>query len=298
MQKTPGTIPKVKTLVTISIILIALISLLAIVLTSNGAKHPQRKVLAQTAVVSTKAAQQATASSTPSPDPSPDPSPVLTGFCINVPILMYHHIQPQTVAKQMGQTNLTVDSGTFDQQMAYLSSSGYRTITMDELAGALKNHQKLGKVVVVTLDDGYQDAYTYALPIFQKYHITANLFIPTGLMNNPDYMTWDQLKQMVSNGAVAYDHTWSHANLGAASADKLKFEVMTSKQQLESNLGKTVNIFAYPYGSETPSVINFLTANGFVAAASTIPGSTQCDSFIMTLHRTRIGNSSLRAYGL
>lgn len=236
---------------------------------------------------------------TPTPSATPTPQP-LVGYCINVPVLMYHHIQLQAQAEAKNQKNISVDTSFFEQQMAYLKSSGYTTLNADQLALALRDKQKLpAKSIVLTFDDGYDDFYTNAYPIIQKYGLIANLMIPTGLLGNVDYMRWDQLKEIVSSGLVfAYDHTWSHAALAGKPAEKVNFEVMTAKKQLEDNLGKPVDIFAYPYGSESQTVIDFLKANGFIAAYSTLPGHTQCDSFIMTLHRNRVGNTSLSSYGL
>ena len=234
-----------------------------------------------------------------SPSPSPSPSPeVFTGFCLNVPILMYHHIQPMADAKTKGQGGLSVDTGTFDSQMAYLKSTGYNSITMQQLAQALIGHQTLAKSVVVTLDDGYKDQFTNAFPIAQKHGIKLNMFIATGLLNNSDYMSWDDLRQIVGAGNVAYDHTWSHANLGAASLDKIKYEITTGKNQLSQFVGQNGPIFAFPYGAENSAAVTVLRENGFIAATSTIPGTTQCDSFLMSLRRTRVGGSSLSAYGL
>lgn len=232
--------------------------------------------------------------------PTPTLTASLSGFCQKVPVLLYHHIEPLAQAKTEGHAALTVDSGWFDKQMAYLSQKGYTTINADQLAQSLRNHQGLpAKSILVTLDDGYIDVYQYAYPIAQKYHIVLNLMIPTGLMGAPDYFSWGQLKQMVDSGQVfAYDHTWSHAALANVSADKLKFEVMTAKSQLEQYLGKSVDIFTYPYGSQNNKVVNFLTANGFIAAFSEIPGFMQCDSFIMSLHRNHVGNAPLSSYGL
>lgn len=222
------------------------------------------------------------------------------GFCLNVPVLLYHHVEPSAQAQSEGHTALNVDNGWFDKQMAYLNQKGYTSISADQLVQAIIHHQGLSpKSIVITLDDGYQDIYTYAYPIAQKYHIILNLMIPTGLLNNPDYLNWDELKNMVGSGQVfAYDHTWSHASLGGASMEKIRYEIMTAKTQLEQNLGRTVSIFAYPYGSEGEKVINFLTSNGFIAAFSTVPGYWQCDSFIMSLHRNRIGSAPLSSYGL
>lgn len=238
-----------------------------------------------------------TPSSTPTPSPKVEQ---LSGFCQYAPVLLYHHIQPLSLTEQNGQKNLTVDPKYFEEQMQYLNSRGYTTLNAGELAQALINHQKLGgKNLVVTIDDGYQDIYTYVYPIIQKYRITVNLMISTGLLNNPGYLTWDQLREMTGSGLVfAYNHTWSHASLGSATREKIQLEIGTAKKQLEENLGKPVNIFAYPYGSKSNEVLNVLRSNGFIAAFSTNPGFMQCDSFLLNLRRNRIGNSPLSAYGL
>ncbi len=229
-----------------------------------------------------------------------------SGFCLRVPILYYHHVQPEATAQERGQTNLTVDNGIFDHQMQYLSDNGYTTLSVDSLVNALLSHSQLPpKSILVTLDDGYLDVYTYAFPIFQKYHITANVMIPTGLLGGKsstnEYMTWDNLKQMVNSGQVfASDHTWSHYAVGGGTEEKDQYEIMTAKQQLEQNLGKSITTFTYPYGSgqALPRVEALLIKDGFKAAFSTLPGSYQCDSAMFDLRRLHVGNTSLSYYGL
>ena len=237
---------------------------------------------------------------TPTATFSPTPESTYLGFCLNVPMLLYHHVKSLDSAKESGQGFLTVDTQVFDAQMQYLISKNYHTVSVDELAAALINKTGLPpKSIVITLDDGYDDVYDNAYPILYKYQLKANLMISTGLLGNSGYMSWDQLKRMVDAGLItAYDHSWSHASLTNLSDEKLKYEILTAKQQLEERLGKPANIFAYPYGSENQKVVNLLKENGFVAALSTIPGSTQCDSFIMSLHRTRVGNVPLGQYGI
>lgn len=238
---------------------------------------------------------------TPTPTPIPTPTSVpLVGYCLNVPILYYHHIQPQSLAIEKKQTALSVDNTEFDSQMAYLSSQGFTTLTAKTLVEALKNHTGVPlKSILVTLDDGYKDAYTNAYPIFQKYHITANLLIATGLLGGPDYMSWGEVEEMARSGLIyIVDHTVSHYSVNYGSLDKIKYEVEAAKQQLEEHTGQTISIFAYPYGGFNDLSISVLKQDGFTGAFSTIPGFWQCDSFIMTLHRNRIGNSSLSFYGL
>lgn len=227
-------------------------------------------------------------------------APVKNDYCINVPVLTYHRIQPQSVAIEKGQTAGSVDNEIFDQQMGYLASNGYHTITAGELVNALKNHSVLpSKTIIITLDDGYENAYTYAYPIAQKYNMVINLMISTGLVGNQDFLTWDQIKEMKNSGLVYFtNHTWSHYAVGHGSVEKIQYEIQTVKQQLEQYTGQAINIFTYPYGSFSPGAIEILRNDGFIGGFSTIPGKLQCESYIMTLHRTSIGNSPLSSYGL
>lgn len=219
-------------------------------------------------------------------------------FCMHVPVLTYHHIEPLDAAKAAGHESLTVDPKIFEEQMSYLNDHGYRSISGEELPQALSSHQQLGKVAVVTIDDGYNDFYNYAFPIIKKYNITSNIMIPTGLMENPGYLSWSQLKEMVDSGLVhAYDHTWSHYSVSSGDESKIELEIMTAKKQLEEHLGKTVTIFTFPFGLASGQSINVLKRNGFIGAYSTISSSTQCENNIYAIRRTRIGNSSLSQYG-
>ena len=266
-------------------------------LSNATSKNRDTVVLKSLSLPTVTSSPTATPSSTPTQIPTPTP---YSGFCLQVPVLMYHHVQPSAMAIEKNQSGLTVDSGIFDQQMGYLVSNGYTSISGLALIEALRSHTQLSaKSVVITLDDGYRDAYEYAYQILQKYHLTANIAIPTGLMEGPDYLTWGQIQEMSRSGLIYFmDHTWSHSSLGNADINKIKYEVETAKQQLEQKTGQGINIFVYPYGSFGNNVINVLQQDGFVGAFSTIQGLVQCDTFIMDLHRTRIGNASLSYYGL
>lgn len=223
------------------------------------------------------------------------------GFCLYLPILTYHHIQPESQAVEKKQTSLSVDSGTFDQQMAYLIQKGYTPIFANELINALLTHSQLpGKPIMITMDDGYADNAAYALPVLQKYGIKANLMLASGLVGgNPDMLTWDQVNQMKGSGLIYFtNHTWSHYSIGNGPQSKIESEIDVAQGQIQRYTGQTVNVFTYPYGSFSNNAIQTLQRKGYIGAFSTIPGQYQCDSFIMTLHRSRIGNGSLASYGI
>ncbi len=236
------------------------------------------------------------------PNSIPAPTSVpLTGFCLRVPVLVYHHIQPQADAVSKKQTSLNVDNGIFDQQMSYLASKGYTSIWAIDLVNALKNHTGLpGKPVMVTMDDGYADNDVYALSVLKKYNIKANLMLATGLVgSNPDMLTWSQVQDMKNSGLYYFtNHTWSHYAITNGPQSKIDSEIDTAATQIKQYTGQDVNTFTYPYGSINNNAIQTLQRKGYVGAFSTIPGQYQCDSFIMTIHRTHVGNAPLSAYGL
>lgn len=241
---------------------------------------------------------------TASPTAILTPKPVYTGYCMDVPVLMYHHTAPRSIAVARGQTSLNVDNGFLEQQMAYISTHGFTSYTALDLINALRTHTTLpGKPIVITLDDGYDDVYSYAFPIFKKYNLKFNLMVPTGLLGNTSpgnsYYSWSQLKEMVGSGlGFVSNHTWSHSTMGGT-AQKDEFEIATSQKQFGDVIGITPLTFAYPYGAGIyPQVIALLQRHGFLGAFSTIPGKIQCDSFIMSLHRTRVGNAPITAYGI
>lgn len=222
-----------------------------------------------------------------------------SGFCNSVPVLMYHHIQPLDEAKKLGHAPLTVDSGWFDSQIKYLSDNKYQFITVGQLITSLQSGQTLNKSVAITIDDAYDDAYNYAYPILQKYGAKASLFVPTGLVQNPGYLTWDQISQMYKNNIILpYNHTWSHFSLPTGDLNKERTEITTAQTQLEEHLGLIPKIIAYPYGGYNAPSIKLLQELGYSAAFSTKPGTWQCTGNIFYLPRVRIGNAQLSAYGL
>jgi peptidoglycan/xylan/chitin deacetylase (PgdA/CDA1 family) len=239
---------------------------------------------------------------TPTPTPAIEikQQPVLNGFCLNVPVLMYHHVQPENSAIQLGQKALTVDNTIFEQQMKYLSEQGYTTLFANELTNALISHTGLpAKSVVIMADDGYADFYYFAEPALQKYNLKANVAIISGLMNTGDMLTWDQVKALKSNNNIYFtNHTWSHYALGHGNAAKIESEITTAQNQIQQYTGQNVNEVTYPFGSFGDTAISILQKLGYQSGFTEIPGHYQCDSFLMTLHRTRVGNSPLSSYGL
>lgn len=243
------------------------------------------------------------ATPTPSPTPTPTPKPLtfaemnaLYGPCVRLPVLMYHHVQSEDAAKANKQTSLTTYTDIFQKQMQYLKDRGYNTASMNDLANFFDAGTGIpGKSVLLTFDDGYEDFFTDANPILQSLGFKATMFVPTGLMNNPGYLTWDQIMSM--NGPILFaNHTWSHKNVMQTGAT-MKYEISTADTQLADRGLNSPKIFAYPYGLSTVESETYLNSLGYKAAFTTVPGNILCKKQRFALPRVRIGNISLSSYG-
>lgn len=256
----------------------------------------EKETIPSESVKTSVAAPSPSPISTPTPTPVPLPDPKVFGPCKNVPVLLYHHIQPKEETQDKNQVALTTYTDFFQDQVSYLQQKGYTTITPSELLNGLISGFS-GKPVLLTFDDAYEDFYKYAYPLLVKSSMKATVFVPTGLVNNTDYLSWQQIEEMKLSGLITFaNHTWSHKNLGAAGAEYER-EITTAQTQLADH-GIVGASFAYPYGVATSYVKEILTKQGITTAFTTVPGSYQCAKLPLEFRRSRIGNLPLSSYGL
>ncbi len=236
--------------------------------------------------------------------PSTQTTPKLTiaknyGSCLNVPILMYHHVEDLSKAKQEGHAQFTIGTPFFRKDMEYLQKHGYHVIPFAQLIDAFDKGTKLPtKPIILTFDDAYEDFRTDAYPILKEFGFQATLFVPTGLVDNPGYLTWQQLDSMNADKLVTFsNHTWSHHNMETSLATITK-EVDTAKEQLANHQMDQPMVFAYPYGLTSPLAEKYLKNVGYLLAVTTQKGTFQCQAKRLELPRLRIGNASLQRYGI
>ena len=239
------------------------------------------------------------------------PEPTPTDYCLDVPVLFYHHIQPLTIAKERWEDSLSVDPTNFERHIVYLQRQGYTLISLSALVDALHNRTKLEKSVVLMADDGYQDNYTYAYPIIKRHKVPFTIAMVTGFSGKispytkPDepkefeFMSWTEIKKMQESGYVDFlSHSWSHQSLHQNNTKKIDEQVAVAQKQLEEHLDGIKPIFIYPYGRYGDTVISILKKYEYEAAFSTDKGTQHCLSNIYTLPRLRVGNAGPSVYGL
>lgn len=230
------------------------------------------------------------------PTPTPPPisyAPQIFGNQVRVPILLYHYIGNNPDSKDKARESVSLGPDKFEEQMKYLADNGHATISLDILYPSLKKQLTLPqKPVILTFDDGYMDFYYNAYPILKKYHLSATVFIPTSLMNQGYYLTWDQIKEMASSGTVTFgSHGVHHYHLISLSTQALNSEIIESKKVLQNLLGIPINFLAYPYGSVNTHVIEQVKNAGYMGAVGTWPSKTQSEGTIYNMPRLRIGGN-------
>jgi peptidoglycan/xylan/chitin deacetylase (PgdA/CDA1 family) len=82
----------------------------------------------------------------------------------------------------------------FDQQIRTIIRD-FDIIGLNELDTAL--HERRGRSVMITFDDGYLDNYTEAFPVLKSHRASATFFITTGFLDVPQIPWWDEIAWMV-----------------------------------------------------------------------------------------------------
>ncbi|MDE6435783.1 MAG: polysaccharide deacetylase family protein [Lachnospiraceae bacterium] len=107
----------------------------------------------------------------------------------NIAVLMYHRI----IDSNYNFWKLNVSPQTFEKHIKYISEN-YKVLKLEE---EWSNIVEAGeKYVVITFDDGYVDNYRFALPILEKYHVPATVFVSTDLIDMDEMYWWDELEKI------------------------------------------------------------------------------------------------------
>ncbi|MFA6322777.1 MAG: polysaccharide deacetylase family protein [Candidatus Buchananbacteria bacterium] len=194
---------------------------------------------------------------------------------LNVPILIYHHVDPDLPAAASAARTFYVTPAEFEEQLKYLKENNFATITTKDLAAALAGKMILPlRPVIITFDDGLPSQFQYALPMLEKYNFIATFYIftnPIGLSKN--YLTWEQVKILAQKNMEIGSHTRYHQYLAKETdAEKLKIEIVDSKKKVEEELGQPITAFAYPFGSKSTSTIELIKAAGYLSARDIVNG--------------------------
>ncbi len=149
----------------------------------------------------------------------------------------------------------------FLQQILFLQKH-YRIVSLSEAIELLRSGEVRVPTVALTFDDGYADNFLNLRAVANEAGISATLFITTHpVETHREFghdvtngmtgflpLTWDQIQYWSTRGVEFGSHTRTHMDCGTPDSAKLQSEIVGSKTDLEAQLGKSVGLFAFPYG--------------------------------------------------
>lgn len=157
----------------------------------------------------------------------------------------------------------------FQEHISELKKSPYNVISLNKAIKAIKNERKiLDHSVAITIDDAYLSVFKRAWPILKKNNFTFTLFVSTDAIdkNLPNFMNWDQIRELMDNGVTIGSQTKSHPHMHRLSDEKILYEIEYSNNRFIEELGIKPTIFAYPYGEYDLKTLNLVKNSGFIAA--------------------------------
>jgi len=212
-----------------------------------------------------------------------------TGSSLVLPILMYHRLAELDADATELQRTWTVKPDAFAEQMRYLARQGYHSIAPSDLYAYWQDQVPLPpKPIMITMDDGYADLYTVAMPVFLETGLRPVLFIMPKVLGYGMYIDWDQLQELVDIGCTIGCHSYDHKNLRELDKEGLRYEIIDSRKTLEERLGTTIDSFCYPYGSYDQRTLDLLVEDGYTTGFTLNPTYYQRADSPLLLGRLRV----------
>jgi Polysaccharide deacetylase len=155
----------------------------------------------------------------------------------------------------------------FAEQMRILHELGVSVVPLRDVLCAFDGNATSKNLVAITFDDGFRSAFEYGLPVLQRYGFTATVFLvtdycgktnswpgqPLRVMRRP-LLHWVEVREMSEAGIAFGSHTRTHPDLRTVTRRDAEEEMIDSKKAIEDATGRSVKLFAYPYGAYNPTV--------------------------------------------
>ncbi|MGB9428796.1 MAG: polysaccharide deacetylase family protein [Gammaproteobacteria bacterium] len=202
------------------------------------------------------------------------PPTVLSAVPSHAVVFIYHRFGDD----RHPSTNIRLDQ--FDAQLNWLAKNDYQVWPLPKIVDYLKDNKPIpDHVVAITIDDAFQSMYDNAYPRLKARGWPFTVFVSTGAIDQhlPDFMSWDELRDMAKHGANFGDHTVDHAHLpfrekgetDLAWADRMRHDILQAQSRLQAELGPHTNqspkLFAYPYGEFDQDLAELVNGLDFVA---------------------------------
>ena len=211
----------------------------------------------------------------------------------DVPILTYHSVSD-------AQDGFSVPADAFVTQLDALQRAGFHTVTFREwLAHEDRRVPLPDKPIILTFDDGYEDAWSVVLPALRARGMRGVFFVVSSLVG-PDaahrvvsgdssdrrrFLVWPEVRALAAAGMEIGSHGVRHLRLPDLDRAQVLDELKRSKESLDAALGSPVEVLAYPYNSVRRWILPLAREAGYRAA---VAGGAHGNADRFMLYRTGV----------
>lgn len=190
-------------------------------------------------------------------------------------VLNYHAIE-------RGPSPLCIEPRVFAAHLDCIVTAGLRSLTVSQLAEAVRKGEPLAATVGITFDDAFASVVEVAVPLLEERGLNATVFCVAGHLGGRN--DWpsssgegptralaraEDLAELARRGVEIGSHGMHHAPLVRDDAALLRRELTESRRVLEDASAAPVTSYAYPYGAEPVSAARRLVEETYRAACTT-----------------------------
>lgn len=178
-------------------------------------------------------------------------------------ILMYHRFGESAHPS----TNIRLEQ--FEAHLAELTNGSYNVLPIPEILARLKSGDALpDRAVGITIDDAFRSVYKEAFPRLKRAGLPFTLFVASEPVDQrlPDFMTWDQIREMRAAGTTIASHSHTHLHMVTEGVEASRADILQSNRRFEAELGAASSIFAYPFGEASLELMRMVRGTGIAFA--------------------------------
>lgn len=116
-------------------------------------------------------------------------------------VFMLHHITNKDKTRIPTNEDLKVSPVFLDKIICQYKRQNVDFISLNTLSDIIHGKKQADRpFVAFTIDDGYLDNYTNALPVFEKYQVPFAIFVATDFIDKKAILWWDTIEELILRG--------------------------------------------------------------------------------------------------
>ena len=127
--------------------------------------------------------------------------------------------------------------------------------------------------VLLTFDDGNRSDLEIAAPILQAHGRTAWIYVLSGRLQMPGYLTPGDVKALQAMGMPIGLHGRNHVDWRKIGAEALAEETILARRQLQDITGTAIDTVSIPFGAYNRALLKHLEKQGFTVIFTTDGGA-------------------------